>query len=494
MLPRLVIYWPSSVEFSDPSNDTPKKSPLRLCNQFGRLLVNNSGLWATGPFVSVTCLEEKAAASTKAVEDQNNWSLHFPRRDDGFSMELFYLRSSKNRLKIATVSLPPNISPGEVLGSRTAASLLAYKISLEMPFSSIKSLKWFKQSPAYLEAASDKRVRFRSRDLSPTKTHIVYTISEVDGVWKPKIVGSMSQDEGHKSNRSSRWILKKKIEKYTVKAVESGGGPLEAESDSPRFYAISPSDNRELLLASVNQELSQILEMKTHKKLTFGRYIYTGFRLGVPVIQSDSPLSRSFMYGIFTEVRSGLLSGVRLNYDWIPEKSLTEETSTTKASWSRFQVGYALGLSLNNPILNWIDLTPRLGVTNLVAETVEQSEFGGSGIITRFEQKGAPTSGIEIGLERRFGTALIRLWGYAALSTGISSSDKAFSTKSTRFGVDHYLQILDLDELKVALVGFGYVDRTEITRKKSSEVEEVKASPGISYANSYLGAGVSVAY
>jgi hypothetical protein len=247
-------------------------------------------------------------------------------------------------------------------------------------------------------------------------------------------------------------------------------------------------EERERLSSAIKSDLGGFLK----KFLGIARAVYLGGRFGQPLGKTEGVLSKAATVGVFGEFRAGLLQGVKFNYDLIPEVKSSSTSTSQKFSWSRMQLGYGFGQRFNNILFNWIDLTPKLGITNLEFVQGESDVTGDLGF--NFKLQKAPTVGAELGIEKRTPYFLARLWTYGSYSVGMLQVDKKYRSTSIRLGFDVYRDLFSMGSVKLALLGFGASDATVFSRTATDE--ELEKDPNLvtnlKYQSIYGGGGLTV--
>ena len=219
-----------------------------------------------------------------------------------------------------------------------------------------------------------------------------------------------------------------------------------------------------------------------------------GARYGLPLQNSKGVLASAKMLGVFGEFRGGILSGLRLNYDEIPTQVAKTEDGRDEFSWSRFQLGYGFGFRFPYLMMNWIDISPKLGATNFFLKHTPESGAGIDGYDFRLQR--APTIGLEIGIEKRTNLFLLRLWGYGSYSVGILPIDKKYKSSSLRSGIDIYRELFDWKATKLAILIFSSLDQSQYTRMTSEE--ELTSNPNLTtevkFGSLFGGGGITLTW
>lgn len=209
--------------------------------------------------------------------------------------------------------------------------------------------------------------------------------------------------------------------------------------------------------------------------------------------KGEGVFAKAPLIGIFGEFRGGLLAGMHIYYDVIPKLQGKNELVSEQFSWSRFQAGYGFGRAFDNPIVNWVDLMPKIGVTNL--DLISTPTANSKSQPYTFKLNNAPTIGLELGVERRSEKKLIRLWAYGSYGLGVLL-DKKIKTTGIRLGADFYRELASFGTTKFAALLFSAYDSTSF--KKTLTAADQKIDPSavseIKYNSFFLGGGMAITW
>jgi hypothetical protein len=507
----------------------------KYCKDLAFLLSRGRGESATGAFASASCissanLEVPSAElkkptkpkkkSTKAKPAQ--WRLVISQLESKATFEIFFSKdadfttdSSSPSEKpapflVSSFTLEDTDSILELLSNKKIRRLIARYLSTDLPMQGIVSTKDLRQKSAI-------PLKRPSPSNDEASTLLLYTLDfdTVEKSWIPTIQGTAVLEEITQDN-ATRTIRRQWTVTLDQPATVSSRQTAKRKR-RPTFYFYREVRDRAPQLQALVEEIDSTKDSLATKFLKLGRSAYTGVRYAMPVSKGTSPINKSPLIGVFGEFRSGILNGLRINYDVIPSKTTVSSlvssededlviTTTQSYEWSRFQLGYAFGASLDLPVINWVDITPRLGVTSLRYKeqgllSEEDPDFQDIG--NDFTQSRAPTVGLELGIETRGNSYLVRYWAFGNYSSGVLAIDKKSSTRTVRVGLDLYRDVVDIGPLKFTLLGFGCYDSTIIskssgliTTEENSEESEVTTSTqpikDLMLQVWYLGAGLTI--
>jgi hypothetical protein len=97
----------------------------------------------------------------------------------------------------------------------------------------------------------------------------------------------------------------------------------------------------------------------------------SGIRFGQQILRPKNAYGNSPMLSVFSEIRSGPLSGLRFYYDKAPESNfVTEDGNQGYWGWSSLSLGWSFATPLPKfvkPILSQFDIYPKIGYLNLAS-------------------------------------------------------------------------------------------------------------------------------
>jgi hypothetical protein len=445
-----------------------------VCSEFAKFLTNNRGLWGTGPFRKVVCFSDGATVP----KSPRSWRLEITGNSENKKFDIFFIDASGASQLESTLSLETELTPTALLSVKRTRAMIAAVLTLGMPFRSIVKKTAINQDSTF------KLQGFQLSDLPPPETSLqIFSLNRTRGLWLPKVVGTaeINQDAGAQLS-------------YKVSLFDPTVGGNGRDKLAKGIYYLQQSENRDEERSRVESALKQDLSGFLKKLVTFARAVYIGGRYGQPLGRSKGVLSQAATVGVFGEFRGGLFQGIKFNYDAIPLQETVIESAEQKFSWSRIQLGYGFGRRFNNILFNWIDLTPKIGVTSMEYSQGASDLSGDLGF--EFKLQKAPTLGAEIGIEKRTPYFLARLWSSGSYSVGILQKDKKYKSSSVRVGFDVYRDLFALGSIKVALLGFGAGDASTFTRSVTDA--EIQADPNLvtnlKYQSVYAGGGLTLTW
>lgn len=447
---------------------------IDVCAELSKFMVNNRGLWGTGPFRKVNCLLD----ATPLSQTPKSWRLQISGDTSNKKFEIFFVDAAGVAQLESALAIETELSPIALLSVRRTRAMIAAHLSMGLPFRSIL------QKSQSIQDGVIKMRGFQLTDLPPPDSNLqIFSLNRSRGLWLPKVVGTAEL------NQESSGPLAYKISLFEPSSISSA----KSRSATGVFY-LQHSEAREEARVRIENALKQDLGGFLKKLIGFARSVYIGGRFGQPLGRSKGILSQAATVGAFGEFRGGLFQGVKFNYDIIPKLSYTADSVEQEFSWSRVQLGYGFGRRFNNFLFNWIDLTPKVGVTSLQYAQKSSDLTGDLGF--EFKLAKAPTLGAEIGIEKRTPLFLARLWTSGSYSVGVAEKDKNYKSSSVRVGFDVYRDLFSLGSMKVAILAFGAGDTSTFTRSVSDQ--ELEEDPGIvtnlKYQSVYAGGGLTLTW
>lgn len=447
---------------------------MDVCAEFSKLMVNNRGLWGTGPFRKVTCLSEAIPLS----QTPKSWRLQISGDAANKKFEIFFIDAAGVAQLESTLAVETELSPVALLSVRRTRAMIAAHLSLGLPFRSILPKSQMIQDGVI------RMKGFQLTDLPPPDSNLqIFSLNRSRGLWLPKVLATAEL------NLESGGPLL-----YKISLFEPSSGNAARGRPAAGVFYLQHSEGRDEARVRIDNALKQDLSGFLRKLIGFARSVYIGGRYGQPLGRSKGILSQAATVGAFGEFRGGLFQGVKFNYDIIPKLSYKADSVEQEFSWSRMQLGYGFGRRFNNLLFNWIDLTPKIGVTSLQYAQEPSDLTGDLGF--EFKLAKAPTLGAEIGIEKRTPLFLARLWTSGSYSVGVAEKDKNYKSSSVRVGFDVYRDLFSLGSIKVAILAFGAGDTSTFTRSVSDQ--ELEEDPGIvtnlKYQSVYAGGGLTLTW
>jgi hypothetical protein len=206
------------------------------------------------------------------------------------------------------------------------------------------------------------------------------------------------------------------------------------------------------------------------------------------------------MLSVFSEIRSGPLSGLRFYYDKAPESNfVTEDGNQGYWGWSSLSLGWSFATPLPKfvkPILSQFDIYPKIGYLNLASRMTARDLDGNFyPIDLKIDKK--LLLGLELGAEHPFlNSSLMRLWfSYSKMYDRQSAVSSAYSSLKT--GLDFYWDLFSMGSTRLKFLTFGLFQYDNLTGTLSlderlNDIE--KQTFPIAYRLYFVGAGVTLAW
>lgn len=475
------------IEIHDNSISDIKETKIagleKACESFSVYMTRNRGLWASGPYAKSVCkvhVNGKELNSTGRNESSSEpaWRLIITSREEIKTFQIFFQSAKGTESLEASYEFSTEIPIQILLEKHEFAQLISAYLSNSIPIrTAITGAKIIDNNSIVIKARGKSTLQLESH------TAEIFQIRKSGNIWITKLIGS-AEIKRKTGNRTQIKILRTETDPVDE-------APLVKRSS---VYFLQQINDREANLKRIDDALRTRMGTFFSKFLDIGRSAYVGMRYGIPAKKGRGVLANTNLLGIFGEFRGGILSGLRINYDSIPTQKLVTTESTDEFSWSRFQLGYGFGMRFNNPLINWIDFSPKLGVTNLLLRSTAAPDALTEGY--EFHLQRAPTVGLEVGIEKRTNEFLLRLWGYGSYSLGVLPIDKEFKSTSLRAGIDIYREVADWRSIKLAVLVFSAIDRNNYTRLISTEelAENPNTTTEVTFGSLFAGGGVTLTW
>ncbi|MCX6123914.1 MAG: hypothetical protein NTV34_04085 [Proteobacteria bacterium] len=468
-----------SPQLAKESEEASRLKLKRTCQAFAKKLTRGQGPLGVGPFVKATCEFEKGPSASPPIGPLGlaQWTIQFTSSEEEKKTR-FELRFLGLKSAVAAIDLDSSAPLHVFLQSKKISDLLALYISEAMPFRSVLNTKRIQKDQTL---KIGKAAWGASKHcIEPSKDFLIYTLEWQDTVWRPTVVGHATKSEDSES------VYNIELEESAMKSVE--------KSKTTVLFSHNKSDgtkNKPLLAACIGREVSKINE-KWHTIISSAR---VGMRIGVSALPNSVVKRRVPSFGLFGEFRSGILDGLKIQYDQagLPGNSdlkAESELGSDEFQFSRVAVGVSFYKLFNGGFLSALDVTPRLGVTNLAIVHTEPVDSEDPGY--EFKLSRAATLGIEFGAERRHMLGLWRLWSYFTYSIPGLSLDRKYSTKAARFGLDTFFKLIDFGSVSLDGVAFGLYDYTVVT--SNTPANDAATLSEFVLTNAYVGGGLAVSW
>lgn len=443
-----------------------------VCKQIGNFFIKNQGLYGTGPFMKFICASRKSSEQIKY-----QWILRISEKDGFSSFKLYFLDPTAGKMSLqSSYRIKAAIGPLKILSNERYRHLIAAYLILKLHFNAAIPAKELKDGGIVsLQGARQSDMNFLKSDIK------LFKLNHENKIWKRINIGYGKQLSGE--GNETKWAIKLK-----PKIPQVGG--LEVSQD---FILIGYTAGKKEILKQIDETLQQEVSRDVNELLAPIRSAYIGMRYGVPMGGGEGVLAVTPMIGVLGEFRGGALNGLRLYFDSRPKKEIQLNSYSEEFSLSRVQAGYGFGKILNSPIVNWIDMMPKIGVTSINLAVAVNGDVDAQKY--EFQLDNAPVIGLELGVERRSETATARLWLYGNFSLGAREIEKESKSTSYRLGLDLYKDIFSFSLYKASILFFGALESTSFKNKSSATKMLLSSSiQELNYNSLFLGGGLALSW
>lgn len=439
------------------------------CASLAKALSEGGGAWGMGIFSETRC--DAAAPDFGRGPGGSLWRLKVARAGDDGELRLDLGRDGQEAA--ATLTVGRALHPLELLARPELARRVAALLLDELPMIwRLKALTPVKGKPAVLvlrhPALTHEGLGDSAKIPPPPKKLNVYGLrwDERAKLWRPRIVGTARRSRVVAPKRGPSGVGRATyaVDQSVAKALAMG--PLwahDAQGAGANAQVLGESfrDAYEELAAAQEERLASPLVASASDLLGL-----VGMRYGVPLLAGNPLLERTSFFGLVVEMRVGPLSGLQYYYDVLPSTSYAERTSndlTAESSieWSRHVLGFTFGLPFPW-LIERVTLTPKLGVWNLRATIPGVTDAEGRvSELREFAIDKAISLGAEAGAELRVKRAAFRPW--LGVDSGYSPFGAAKRVTSRRVGLDLYVAGPAIGGVRMALLGFLFVENVSLT-------------------------------
>lgn len=424
-----------------------EKGFIEVCQTFGNYFINNQGLWGTGGFDGYSCSKNISPKTPKT----NLWRLKIARNHEKSRFEISYYDEISEKSHVQVVyEIDAKLGTLRLIHEERYAKLLAAYLNLRLPFC-------FKITDSILVAGSQVKLGGSSlEEIKPKDLELnIFSLSRKKKLWKTRLLAVGELDL---SGDNVLLVVKE------VKGSDSQSG-IEGLAHFKRDRKEFSSNVDELLKSRIRLDFLGVL--------TSMRMGYSGFRFASPIGGGSGAFLAASSAGILTELRGGLLSGVRIYYDWVPKVDVKVQTGSESLSMSKLQLGYAYGFPINSTIINWFDVMPKLGINSVNYEVNTRADFSPPSTYT-FKINNAAAVGLELGVERRNEQLTARAWLFSNYSLGVSQLENNNKASILKFGLDLFRDVGEFSAVKVAALTFLYRETTTI--EKAAKADQAASS------------------
>jgi hypothetical protein len=222
---------------------------------------------------------------------------------------------------------------------------------------------------------------------------------------------------------------------------------------------------------------------------------FVGIRIGIPLIKGNKLLSNSRFISSFFESRTGILKGLRLYYDTVPE--VKDETQFY--GWKRLSLGWSFNLPTPKPLTKMIsrmDISLKIGIVTLDATFDLKNTEGEYISALPFKTEKSLSLGGEFGVEHLTGPFMIRAWASFDRNGTILNSDEIVYS-SIKAGLDNYYDLYQFNKkLKLQSLVFFLYERPRYSFQPSDSTSNDLGIylESVSYHLFYGGGGFTLSW
>ena len=433
----------------------------RACPVLAAAFGSGTPAFGFAPFSSVKC--QTARPVTRNI---GLWNLHIATNLLGTKFEMYDLTKREPTL-VVSYFLPLTTKVFEAMYNQPAAQAIAWRILREMPFLGLVSAETVKSATSLFADIGNLP------PLAYNTPLVIYVrLPSVDpSVFQVRVVGSAKFVSA--VNTRAEWSFKP-VTRFVPKVND--------------MFFVHSADYDPSSLERLSESLHPLTKPFEQAFYNLAASGYFGLRYGRSLTKGESLLT-SDLLGFFFESRGGLISGFRFNHDRAPIKNVNTSSSESSFGWSRTQVGLGFGRNLDVPLISWIDVMPRIGVTSL---TLKKRDLANEDLSYSMIVNNALCTGIEIGIENRATKFLIRGWGLINYSLS-SKLAKTTSVFQYRAGLDVFRDAGDISKY-IKFKGLGFITYESNTLKNTSKVKSANSVEELRFPNLYLGLGTVLAW
>ena len=449
-----------------------------LCRTISKYFENRTGTIGRGPFTDVTCLDK--ATSLDAILNKKkvpSWVLLVSDTDTQSGFEIFYISKGKPISQASQLMAATDTFLADIKDPKYLKNICFYLLD-QLPVFSLVTIK------------SDTASVVLDPQLDPEllpREYVLYTLrfDAKKKVWLPRPVG-FARPPDNKSG--AEWPV------TLQRGAFIGADPVFAHN----------AKGRGMLKKTLLDNLGSFFSKFGLKSLLSGFLAsldsnLSGIRYGYPMLKSKDIISKSSMLSMFTEIRGGPLSGIRLYYDKTPLiKRTVGNGLPERFGWSCLTAGWSFNIPVPKTFSSTIhkfDFAPKIGIYDLDSLLVV-TDTKGEQHTADFALKNAMDIGFETGVEHA--TKSMGLWR-AWLAMNRSWNTKSTSgtrITSTKAGLDAYWSLFKLGKTRFKLLTFGSFEELNLTKDPSppgATITKVVITD-LSYNLIFLGAGATLAW
>jgi hypothetical protein len=471
------------------------KKWLKICQNIGESMLVKKSAYETGMFKSFNCILGDDMSKNPL---KSPWLFEIDVKGEHIEL-VFTHEFEKNRRvtigRVIKVKIRRSLIVGLVIGDKKFVDLLAYYYADSLPaayrFNSYNNVA----TRGALVINTNDKIDYSTLPPPPKQLTLFQLWYDVeDAFWRPVVVGSATlvanPEKALKGAKKPplRYLPKYRVDKINPELmiwghISAGSGKAEKVLHKALGQRIRAIESENLnILEKATYAVVDTVEGSVH-----GGYI--GFRYGYPLDQRAPLVSKTQIYSLLVELRSGPLEGLRLYYDFVPTVRDEAAGLKYKYGWNRTVLGWSLGTKVI-PFIDRFDVVPKLGVWNFDAELPLDPNDSLSNYPVKIDY--GPAFGLEAGAEWYGKWAQMRLWGATDLNIGFLSAGNE-SVRTLRGGADVLFDGPKLGSVfKLTYLASLSGEQVQIDIAEDKESGIVPSS--LKFSQSFLGLGLSLSW
>lgn len=485
-----------SFKYDRPENYNFKQEWNSACASFGRYLKVRKGLFASGVFSSIRCKVDTEIKNEG--EKISDWQLEVSDTKEKVILEIKYKGILQSEFSFLGSS-----NTLKILKEKYFSEVIAYALLTKMPMMMVINPKKIKNRKSILgRSLVFSEENTLSEEIEPQEHLLLYYLNfdEKSNQWLPEVIGSA---------KLNKYTLSKSKKKYKVAYwdLEFFKGYVERDKT---VWAHSLKGRSNLYSLDEIQSFTNTLSLSMYEKYkdksllgSLTKFIkdsyasgYVGLRYGKQILFGDPLMEEVSFLGVLTEIRGGVLDGLKVYYDTTPEVKAITEGNDVSLFWDRwtFGTGFSVDPGL---IINRLEIIPKVGLWTFDG-TLPVLLSTGAYTSKKFVLNNSFSLGLEGRMEILSPWYTLSAWAGYQKSMPVGENDSVTVT-SLRYGLDTYFSvgsqfnIFDTD-LNMNLMAFLLFETVDLNSSAETDVTERFNITDIKYNAIYVGTGVAVSW
>ncbi len=457
---------------------TSQKKWKDVCNKVGHTSRYKKS--QIGFLAKFKCVELDQKVPTKISPNLMAWNIHIDEGDQAITVSVSFL--SDNRWhKVTEISFKNSAGVFKQFSGPETYFTLARILIDSLPVGWIYRPSDHKSGIRFIASHGLKSL--------PEKLY-VYRVQfdEKNLKWFPKIAAVLKA-KGGLLEAKGKWAQTYEYEKlyepintkglYSVQNV--GGLGKDKESLVKHLEKTNP------LLSMLN-----LVDLLTFNALSSN---YVGLKYAKSLNKKGSVLGEASQFSLLVEIRDGLLNGVRVYYEKIPNVTLSNEVGDQRLDMQRISGGWSFKLPLPefmSTIANEVSIQPKVGITDFVGQfsiPINATDYAS----INYQLNGVLDLAAELGVEKETNWFRARLWGSINTSAASKIASSAGSVTSIRAGVDTYWDVASFsDTVTLNLLAFANYERLQLSKPVTTEDPADLVGTNIGFNLALVGGGITL--